>query len=84
MYYHLIETIVILAIASGSLIYLLSRWFPVLKNMVMEVFFNRFPRVSRLFRAESGSATVVNAKGSSGCFGCAPTGACGDCPTNRG
>jgi hypothetical protein len=83
MYYHFIETSLILTIASLSVVYLFGRWFPVQKKLVIERFISRFPRMSRLFRFEGGSQTSLDTEGARGCFSCAPTGACGDCPTNR-
>lgn len=84
MYYELIEIVSILAITGGSLAYLFSRWFPYQKSLVARVLISRFPKVSRLFRYESGSEDGSNSVASGGCFGCAPTGSCGSCPTNRG
>lgn len=82
--YQLIENLSILVIAGGSLSYLLSRWFPDKKSMVKKVFSSRFPRVSRLISSEGNSENGSNIEDASSCFGCAPTGSCGSCPTNRG
>lgn len=83
MYYHLIETTLILTIASVSLSYLFGRWFPAYKKLVIERLIIRFPRMGRLFKFEDGAQSSSDAEGARGCFSCAPTGACGDCPTNR-
>jgi len=83
MYYHFIETTLILTIASVSLSYLFGRWFPAHKKLVIERLIIRFPRMGRLFKFEDGAQSNSDAEGVRGCFSCAPTGACGGCPTNR-
>ena len=83
MSYRVIEFVVLLLIVSTSLIYLLNRWRPNQKVAISQIVLRLFPRAHSFIKISDTAAGHRGGKSVKGCFGCEPTGACGQCPTNN-
>jgi hypothetical protein len=81
MNYNVIESIVLLILVSGSLIYLTNLWFPRHKYILIQLFIKLFPRANGFLGLTQKAVDYQEAESANGCSGCAPTGACGQCPT---
>jgi len=82
MNYHLFEIFVIFVIFLGSSIYLSNRWFPNYKYNLLRFIHKLLPWTSRFLSSDTITKPFHNPNSEKGCFGCAPTGACGSCPSN--
>ncbi|MDA0237115.1 MAG: hypothetical protein O3B03_01245 [Proteobacteria bacterium] len=83
MSYQVIESVVLLLVVSGSLIYLMNRWLPNQKVAISQIVLRFFPWANSFITIPDAAAGFRGTKSAKGCFGCEPTGACGKCPTNN-